>query len=575
MGQVTRGAVTAVIDSDGHIRLTKAEPGRWTLLQGVFTAPQGSVYAASFQLGVCYQEKGEVLTVTDAFAAVVPDGWREGDTLPAGTANLISNPHFRGGHVVPEGWKLQTAEIGARIAPAGGSQHGHGGAGISISDSNILLYTDFPVRPGQRIFFSLKVKTTNPAPKVVELWPVWRKKLALPGSNVEVPGPESPNISGYTGFNSVNMQAFYSCRSLAAQRSQILRGWGKPIIQRLADGDLIASQYKNLIDKDKRNPGYPEAFEEAALCNSRDGGRTWSEPRLPGIPGRVTQFSVLKDGGMLLATQDFAPGAPGRLYHSGDGGRTFRESRIPWEDFVFDKGPGITRFFGETNGPVQLPDGTILLLCSALRPADREYTDRASYLLRSRDGGKTWGDASFVINTDEVELLPLPDGRLLGFARLSTAYMRDVMAAGDQTGEAQVGEGGETMAVMESSDSGRVWSKPRLIGLGSAQVPAFPLLMPDGRLLLIYGNRQFPFGVQAIASRDFGRTWDLENFLMLAWASWTALGGHPRSILMPDGSIVTGYYAHYFKDNLGGNENHDVVSHCLRWTPPSDWPPSR
>ena len=64
------------------------------------------------------------------------------------------------------------------------------------------------------------------------------------------------------------------------------------------------------------------------------------------------------------------------------------------------------------------------------------------------------------------------------------------------------------------------------------------------------------------------------NFLMLGWSSWTNLGGHPRSILMPDGSIVTGYYAHYFKDNLGANENHDVVSHCLRWSPPDDWPPA-
>ena len=40
-----------------------------------------------------------------------------------------------------------------------------------------------------------------------------------------------------------------------------------------------------------------------------------------------------------------------------------------------------------------------------------------------------------------------------------------------------------------------------------------------------------------------------------------------------DAVIVTGYYAHYFKDHQGTNENHDVVSHCLRWSPPADWPP--
>jgi len=49
-----------------------------------------------------------------------------------------------------------------------------------------------------------------------------------------------------------------------------------------------------------------------------------------------------------------------------------------------------------------------------------------------------------------------------------------------------------------------------------AQVPGFPLRLQDGRLLLIYGNRQFPFGCQVIASRDDGRTWDLDHPLILS-----------------------------------------------------------
>ncbi|MFH0963610.1 MAG: hypothetical protein V2A58_06320, partial [Planctomycetota bacterium] len=89
----------------------------------------------------------------------------------------------------------------------------------------------------------------------------------------------------------------------------------------------------------------------------------------------------------------------------------------------------------------------------------------------------------------------------------------------------------------------------------------------------IYGNRQFPFGCQAIATRDQGKTWDLENFLMLAYASWDNYGGHPRSILMPDGSVITGYYARYFRETPTVNE--DIVSHCLRWNVPVDWPPKR
>jgi len=105
-----------------------------------------------------------------------------------------------------------------------------------------------------------------------------------------------------------------------------------------------------------------------------------------------------------------------------------------------------------------------------------------------------------------------------------------------------------------------------------AQVPGLPLLLPDGRLLLIYGNRQFPFGCQAIASRDGGRTWDLDRALILSWFSWDNYGGHPRSILMPDGSVLTGYYVRMFKENANANVARDLASHVVRWRVPEHWP---
>ena len=123
---------------------------------------------------------------------------------------------------------------------------------------------------------------------------------------------------------------------------------------------------------------------------------------------------------------------------------------------------------------------------------------------------------------------------------------------------------------MESDDQGRTWTEPRRIGLGKAQVPGFPLLLPDGRLLLIHGNRQFPFGSQVLASRDGGKTWDLDHPLILSWFSWDNYGGHPRSILMPDGSIITGYYVRMFKEDPGVTK--DLTSHVVRWRVPEDWP---
>ena len=391
------------------------------------------------------------------------------------------------------------------------------------------------------------------------------------GANIEVPAPDDPSLirdgaGGYTGFNSQRLNEIYVCERREAYRSQIAHGWGKPIIQRMPNGDLLASGFCSI--RERRNPRYPDAHEESALFRSHDEGRTWSEPRLLGIPGRISQMSVLSGGEVVMAVNGGRqPVVQDVLYRSDNGGESFVECEVPWDEFSRDNRPGVGRTYGETNGVLELPDGTLLVVCCTIRPPIERYTDFNAYIIRSADRGRTWGDASFVLNTDEIELLQSPGGKLLGFARLDTSYSRDVWGQGGQ-----IGEGGDQMALMESTDFGRTWTDPRPIGLGMAQIPGFPLMLPDGRLLLIYGNRQFPFGCQVIASTDMGLTWDLEHFLMLAWASWDNYGGHPRSILMDDGSVITGYYARYFKENVK-TINQDIVSHCLRWHVPADWPP--
>lgn len=361
---------------------------------------------------------------------------------------------------------------------------------------------------------------------------------------LELPEYEIHAGSGvYTGFNSLDLQEIYLVQKQPAVRAQIARGWGKPIIVRLPGGDLLASQYKNL--QFERNPRYPQAAEEAALCLSKDGGFSWSNPRLLGIPGRVTQLSALRDGTLIMAT-----GAS--LFRSTDEGETWEVCKVNWE--VFEERDTV-REFDETNGIVELPGGVLVCGC---------YTSTApgaarSYLIRSQDGGKTWGDASFVTDASEISYILLPGDKLLGFARVSTKG---------------AGEGGASLAIIESADSGRTWTAPRGIGLGQAQVPGFPIRLKDGRLLLVYGNRQFPFGAQAIASRDLGKTWDTDHPILLAWFSWDNYCGHPRSLVLPDGSIMTGYYARIFKGD-DDDQNRDIASHALRWRVPDNWPAPR
>ena len=386
-----------------------------------------------------------------------------------------------------------------------------------------------------------------------------------PGSNISVPSPEDKTaIAGYTGFNSVDLHQVYRVEKLPAFRSQIAVAHGKPVVARLPGGDLLATGfYSHEDDPDyvypDGRPAHSDEWwtrEEAALMRSSDEGKTWSEPRLLGMPGRPSQFTCLRDGSLIMACGDL-------MRRSTDEGLTWDECEVAWASFATPEQSA--RGYGETNGVLAMPDSTLLCSCYAHRHPPETVYDWNSYLIRSTDGGKSWGDGTFVVNTDEVSYILLADGKLLGFARLDTMYARDIWGI---TG--QKGEGGDTLTIVESDDQGRTWTEPRRIGLGKAQVPGFPLLLPDGRLLLIHGNRQFPFGSQVVASRDGGETWDLDHPLILSWFSWDNYGGHPRSILMPDGSIITGYYVRMFKEDPAVTK--DLASHVVRWRVPEDWP---
>lgn len=86
---------------------------------------------------------------------------------------------------------------------------------------------------------------------------------------------------------------------------------------------------------------------------------------------------------------------------------------------------------------------------------------------------------------------------------------------------------------------------------------AFPVLddLPDGRILCSFGYRRDPMGVRAVLSHDGGKTWDIDNLILLRddggtpsqLRSGTARSGggdlgYPISTQLSDGSILTVYY---------------------------------
>jgi hypothetical protein len=95
-----------------------------------------------------------------------------------------------------------------------------------------------------------------------------------------------------------------------------------------------------------------------------------------------------------------------------------------------------------------------------------------------------------------------------------------------------------------------------------------PLLLRDGRLLVVFARRTTPNGIRAVLSEDGGRTWALDRELVLwdeatrrvtgelttdaerapedpaLWGTmWGWTFGSPVAAQAPDGSVVVSFFA--------------------------------
>jgi sialidase-1 len=187
---------------------------------------------------------------------------------------------------------------------------------------------------------------------------------------------------------------------------------------------------------------------------------------------------------------------------------------------------------------VQLTDGTALMAVY-FEFFDQRHNE--SWLFRSRDNGKTWGEPSLMgKHYNETGIVALRDGRVLAALR---------------------SEKGGHVAITESSDQGKSWSTPVQITKDSEH-PGDLIQLHDGRVLLTYGERNAPRGVHAILSAD-GRSWDNTKPIVLADDAPVTDCGYPSSV-EAGGKIVTLYYqVDDLKNALATSSSRAVV-----WTAP-------
>lgn len=101
----------------------------------------------------------------------------------------------------------------------------------------------------------------------------------------------------------------------------------------------------------------------------------------------------------------------------------------------------------------------------------------------------------------------------------------------------------------ESQDLGKSWrylSRP-VEDTGHGGNPPSLTLLRDGRLCLVYGYRNPPFGIRARVSEDNGVTWSPDIVLRDDGGNHDI--GYPRTVERADGQLVTVYY---FNDSALG-----------------------
>ena len=259
--------------------------------------------------------------------------------------------------------------------------------------------------------------------------------------------------------------------------------------------------------------------------------------------------------------EDGRPAAALFALRSADRGRT-------WESVptVILPTYGFTDIIRHNTPIIRMPDDSFIAGFASVFPGDSSKRDQfggkwrtsAVTIYGTDDEGLTWTYLAEVTRDPTGQgspgyrsLLRLPSGRL-------QCYMLNIY--------------GQHNAIMLSeSDDVYSWSRPRPIvrwghspwrkrrrpgqagGYFHYRSP-WPMLLNDGRILVLFARRKAPYGIGGIVSEDDGATWS-DEFVLRDDGNCTDIGYNVATQL-DDGRIFTAYYITVADGNAFGGSRH-------------------
>lgn len=299
-----------------------------------------------------------------------------------------------------------------------------------------------------------------------------------------------------------------------------------PVVAALSDKDLVA-----VLRGGAGHLGIGGCLD---VVLSSDSGRTWSLPSTVADSewdDRNPALGVAADGTVILSYYSMGSydsegkwepssgKADTRLVRSQDGGKTWSG------DDLIDYRPinGASPFgkIRDVGGAMTMPVYGGPILGNTDRAVKADPPTSPTYLLRSTDNGRTWGDPTLVaLGLNEADFLVLPSGEWVFAARTEKEGAIDIL---------------------HSSDDGRSW-RWTCRATGEHEHPPDLTLLENGWILLVFGHRHEPFGVQGMISKDGGCTWGPDRLVLEDGLHCTDIG-YPSTARLAGGRLATLFYS--------------------------------